>query len=789
MYQAQFYDNDLVMECCAHKKNPDTPAKTAKDPICGMNVDPQNCAGSFQHKNETYYFCSKHCLQKFSQHPEQFLNPEPKVEAPADPNVIYTCPMDPEIEQIGPGSCPKCGMALEPKDVTLADTPNHELIDFTHRLKVSILFTTPLFLLAMSDIIPGQPVQHAIPGFVNATIQLLLATPVVLWAGRPFFHRGWASIKNKSLNMFTLIAIGTGIAYAYSIVATFFPSIFPETMLMHGSAPVYYEASAVIITLVLLGQVLELKARSKTSSAIRSLLELAPKTARLIDQNQIERDIPLGDVKVGFLLRVRPGEKIPVDGVVLDGQSQVDESMVTGESLPVSKTMQSKVIGGTINGTGSLIISATHVGSDTLLSHIVNMVSQAQRSRAPIQKLADQVSAYFVPAVIAISIISALLWYLLGPEPKIVYALVNAVAVLIIACPCALGLATPMSIMVATGKGASMGVLVKNAETLETLGKIDTLVVDKTGTLTEGKPRLTHIQVFDQHSENEVLAFAAALEKASEHPIAEAITRAATERNLAMFKPENFASHTGLGISGLVDGKKILVGNAALLKQHHINTQKLEEHAKALQEKAATVIFAAIDTKPSAIIAVSDPIKSNAMPALQYFSKQGIQVIMLTGDNRQTATAVAKQLGITQLQAEVSPSQKHSIVKELQIQGKTVAMAGDGINDAPALAQAHVGIAMGSGTDVAMESAGITLLKGDLSGIIRAHKLSLDTMTNIKQNLFFAFIYNSLGVPIAAGVLYPFFGLLLSPMIASLAMSLSSVSVIGNALRLRNNKY
>lgn len=713
-------------------------------------------------------------------------NTPSRVFSEEDQERIFTCPMHPEIRQRGPGNCPICGMALEPEEVSLEEETNPELVDFTKRLKVSIFLSLPVLLLAMSDLIPGQPVQHSLPWWLYAGLQLILATPVVLWAGQPFFERGWASLKSRHLNMFTLIAIGTGVAYIYSVFATFFPHFFPEDMRVHGGmVPLYFEAAAVIITLVLVGQVLELRARSQTGNAIRALLGLAPKTARRITESGTEEDIPIEDVQVGDRLRVRPGEKIPVDGEVMEGQSSVDESMISGEPIAVEKHVGSKVTGATVNGSGSFIMRATRVGKDTLLAQIVKMVSQAQRSRAPIQKMADLVSSYFVPAVVLIAIITALVWALFGPEPAMTYALVNSVAVLIIACPCALGLATPMSIMVGTGKGATQGVLIKNAEALETLEKITTLVVDKTGTLTVGKPKLTNIKPVGEFSESDLLSLVASLEQSSEHPLAEAIVEGAKERGLKLFNVHNFESLTGRGLKGTIQGREVLVGNKRLLEEAHIDASQLVSLAQELQQTGQGAMLIAIDNKPAGVLSVKDPIKETTRTAIDYFHAKGIKVMMLTGDNKLTARAVAQEVGIDEFEAEVLPEQKNQIVRKLQAEGQLVAMAGDGINDAPALAQANVGIAMGTGTDVAIESAGVTLVKGDLMGIVKAHRLSQKTMQNIRQNLFFAFIYNMAGVPIAAGLLYPFFGILLSPMLASLAMSLSSVSVIANALRLR----
>lgn len=761
--------------------------KAAIDPVCGMTVDTANAkGGTFVFENETYHFCSPKCRTKFAADPHKFLHKHDRPAEPVDTEAIYTCPMHPEIRQKGPGSCPICGMALEPEEITMEEPENHELIDFTRRLKVSAVLTLPVLSIAMSDLIPGQPVQHNWPGWLILGLQFVLATPVVVWGGRPFFERGAASIKTRNFNMFTLIALGTGVAYVFSVTATFFPNLFPEELKGHGGlVPVYYEAAAVIVTLVLLGQVLELKARSQTGNAIRALLGLAPKTARKIQADGTEVDIPIEHIHVGDTLRVRPGEKVPVDGKVISGNSVVDESMITGESIPVEKSVGSTVTGATVNGTGGFTMRAERVGADTMLAQIVKMVSQAQRSRAPIQKLADMVSAIFVPVVVIVAAISALMWYFFGPEPALTYALVNAVAVLIIACPCALGLATPMSIMVGTGKGATAGVLVKNAEALEVLEKITTLVVDKTGTLTLGKPKLSLIKTLDGFDEANLLKLVSSLEKSSEHPLAEAIVSGANERQVGESPVSGFQSITGMGVSGSVDGKLVVAGNQRLLGKHGIQAQELVTLAADLQTQGHGVLLVGIDGRPAGVVAVRDPIKPSAADAIAYFHKRGVEVVMLTGDNRHTAKTVAQELHIDRVEAEVLPDQKNQIIQQLKSKGKIVAMAGDGINDAPALAQADVGIAMGGGTDVAMESAGVTLIKGDLSGIVRAHKLSQKTMTNIRQNLFFAFVYNVAGVPIAAGILYPAFGILLSPMLASLAMSLSSVSVVANALRLR----
>ena len=712
---------------------------------------------------------------------------EPVITTAPMTRTIYTCPMHPEIMRDQPGSCPICGMALEPRTVRLEEEANPELVDMTRRFWLSLLLTVPLLLLAMSEMHPGQPVQHAFSARLLTWVQLIFATPVVLWGGWPFLTRGWASLVNRSLNMFTLIAIGTGTAYIYSVIATLVPDIFPASFRTHGGAvAVYFEAAAVITTLVLLGQVLELRARSQTSSAIKALLGLSPKEARRLRDDGSEEDVPLGQVQPGDRLRVRPGEKVPVDGVVLEGVSAIDESMITGEPIPVEKVSGDHVTGGTVNGTGGLVMCAERVGAETLLAQIVHMVSEAQRSRAPIQRLADVVAAYFVPAVVAVAVLAAVVWGLVGPEPRLVYALVNAVAVLIIACPCALGLATPMSIMVGTGRGALAGVLVKHAEALEVLEKVDTLVVDKTGTLTEGKPRLMSVTAFSPVSDHELLRLAASLERGSEHPLAAAIVAGAQSRGLSLADARDFASRTGKGVMGQVDGHQVALGNRALFAELGIDLDEFLPRAETLRRDGQTVMFVALDGQPAGLLGVADPIKPSTFEALQLLRADGVHVVMLTGDSRTTAEAVARTLGIERIEAEVLPEQKGEVIKRLQAGGHVVAMAGDGVNDAPALAQAQVGIAMGTGTDVAMESAGMTLVKGDLRGIARARRLSRGTMRNIRQNLFFAFIYNAIGVPIAAGVLYPVFGLLLSPMLASAAMTLSSVSVISNALRLRH---
>jgi Cu+-exporting ATPase len=711
---------------------------------------------------------------------------EPLINVAPATRTEYTCPMHPEIVRLEPGSCPLCGMALEPRTVTVEAETNPELIDMTRRFWLSLVLTTPLFLLAMAEMIPSQPLQHLLSTRFLRWGQLLLATPVVVWGGWPFFQRGWVSIVNRSLNMFTLIAIGTGTAYGYSVVATLFPSIFPDSFRAHGGeVAVYFEAAAVITALVLLGQVLELRARSQTSSAIKALLGLAPKTARVLRSDGSEEDIPLDRVRAGDRLRVRPGEKVPVDGVVLEGASSVDESMVTGEPIPVEKTPGGRVTGGTVNGTGGFIMRADRVGSDMLLAQIVRAVSEAQRSRAPIQRLADVVSSYFVPAVVLVALLTFILWSMVGPEPRMAYALVNAVAVLIIACPCALGLATPMSIMVGTGRGATAGVLIKNAEALEILEKVDTLVVDKTGTLTEGKPRLTTVVATAEQNETALLRLTASLERGSEHPLAAAIVTAAQEQQLSLSQVTDFRSVTGKGVIGTIDGQTIAFGNQHLFVELAIDPSTLRDRAEDLRRDGQTVMYIAINNRPAGLVGVADPIKASTFEAMQMLREDGIRIVMLTGDSRTTATAVARKLGIEEVEAEVLPEQKGAVVKRLQAQGRVVAMAGDGINDAPALAQAQVGIAMGTGTDIAMESAGVTLVKGDLRGIVRARRLSRGTMRNIRQNLLFAFLYNTLGVPIAAGILYPAFGLLLRPMIASAAMTFSSVSVITNALRLR----
>ncbi len=764
-------------------------SQPAKDPVCGMTVDPARAAGVYEYGGKKWYFCSRHCLEKFRADPGKYTGERPaEAPAPATPapseNVTYTCPMHPEVVRDGPGACPICGMALEPTTVTLEQQENPELADMKRRFSTSVILTTPILLMTMGEMIAGHSAVAFYSGLLGAWIQLLFATPVVLWGGWPFFERAWASPVHRSPNMFTLIAMGTGTAYSYSLVAAIFPSIFPDSFRGHGGeVALYFEPAAVITTLVLLGQVLELRARSQTSSAIRALLGLAPRTARLVRDGGMEVDTALEQVKPGDRLRVRPGEKVPVDGVVLEGSGTVDESMVTGEPIPAEKLAGAKVTGGTVNTAGSFIMRAERVGSDTLLAQIVRMVSEAQRSRAPIQGIADTVSAYFVPIVILIAIVTFIVWALAGPQPRMAYALVNAVAVLIIACPCALGLATPMSVMVGTGRGATAGVLIRNAEALEILEKVDTVVVDKTGTLTEGRPRV--VAVMAEQNESDVIRFAASLERASEHPLAAAVVNSAEERGLQIPNAGTFQSLPGKGVVGSVEGRAVLVGSAALLREMQIDPGALARRAEELRREGQTVIFVAIDGRAAGLVGIADPIKPSTPEAIQFLRRERIRVVMLTGDNRTTAESVARSLGIDEIEAEVLPDQKTEIVKRLQREGRIVAMAGDGINDAPALAQAQVGIAMGTGTDIAMESAGITLVRGDLRGITRARKLSRATMRNIRQNLFFAFVYNTIGVPVAAGVLYPFVGLLLSPMIASAAMTFSSVSVISNALRLR----
>ncbi|MFB3812696.1 MAG: heavy metal translocating P-type ATPase [Terriglobales bacterium] len=808
------------------------------DPVCGMTVDPARAAAKAEHKVQIYYFCSANCERKFLADPEKYLAKAPEqhhmrssgasakaVAAPADtrryicpmcPEVSsigpaacpkcgmalepempaapatkteWTCPMHPEIVRSEPGSCPICGMALEPRTVTVQED-NPELRDMTRRFWVSVVLTAPLLALAMLHM--TGVFGDALSGRAVVWVQFVLATPVVLWCGWPFFERAWASFKNRSPNMFTLIGMGVGVACAYSAVATFAPGVLPEDFLEHGVPKVYYEAAAAIVALVLLGQVLELRARSRTSSAIRALLDLSPKMARIVRPDRTEQDIPLEQVKPGDILRVRPGEKAPVDGVVVEGGSAVDESMITGESMPVEKQPGSRIIGATVNSTGTLVMRAERVGSETLLAQIVKLVSEAQRSRAPIQRLADKVAAVFVPTVVAVAIVTAIAWALWGPQPRLAYALVNAVAVLIIACPCALGLATPMAIMVGTGRGAQAGVLIRNAEALEMLGKVDTLVVDKTGTLTEGKPKLVRVTPLGDISQDELLRLVASVERGSEHPLAEAIVKGAEEWGIALANVGEFRSVPGKGVIGRVDGREVAAGNRALMLQLGTAEDALNHGGRRGHGEAAgnqggeTVMYVAVDGQLAGTTAVADPIKASTPEAIAALRADGVRVVMLTGDSRATAQAVAGKLGIEEFEAEVLPEKKSEVVKRLQAEGRTVAMAGDGVNDAPALAQAHVGIAMGTGTDIAIESGGITLLKGDLRAIVRARRLSKAVMRNIRQNLFWAFAYNAAGVPIAAGVLYPAFGILLSPILAAAAMSFSSVSVIANSLRLRS---
>jgi Cu+-exporting ATPase len=761
-------------------------AQTVKDPVCGMSVDPHTAKHRAEHNGHPYYFCSNGCRTKFEADPARYLDPaSAAAKAEAVPEgTIYTCPMHPEVRQVGPGACPICGMGLEPAVIGADTGPSDELVDMTRRFWVGLVLTLPVFVLEMGGHLTGLTERL---GQQNSNwLQLVLATPVVLWAGAPFFVRAWHSVTSRNLNMFTLVAMGTGVAWLYSVVATVLPGVFPAALRGHdGAVPAYFEAAAVITVLVLLGQVLELRARESTSGALRALLDLAPKTARRLRADGTDEEIQLDAVQVGDRLRVRPGEKVPVDGVVVDGRSSIDEALVTGEAMPVRKDVGAAVIGGSLNQSGALVIEAQKVGRDTMLARIVQLVADAQRSRAPIQRLADQVAGWFVPAVIAVAVLAFVAWFAVGPEPRLTYGLLAAVAVLIIACPCALGLATPMSIMVGVGRGAQAGVLIKNAEALERLEKVSTLVVDKTGTLTEGKPAVTAIRPADGFNEAELLHLAASVERASEHPLALAIVAAAEAQGLALAPVSDFDSPTGRGAEGTVDGRRVRLGNAKFLAEAGIDTAALDPAAEALRQDGATAIFMSLDDRVAGVIAIADPIKATTPEALQALRTEGIRVVMLTGDNRTTAQAVARKLGIDEVEAEVLPDQKSAVVKAHQAAGQVVAMAGDGVNDAPALAAADVGIAMGSGTDVAIESAGVTLLKGDLMGIVRARRLSRATMGNIRQNLFFAFIYNAAGVPVAAGVLYPFLGILLSPVIAAAAMALSSVSVIGNALRLR----
>jgi Cu+-exporting ATPase len=754
-----------------------------KDPVCGMSVDPHTARHTAMRAGRPYYFCSAGCREKFLADPAKYLAPQRTPTEPVPAGTIYTCPMHPEIRQVGPGACPICGMALEPELATAETGPNPELADMTRRFWIGLALTLPVLALEMGAHLVDM---HALVSPQTSNwIQLILATPVVLWAGWPFFERGWASVRSGNLNMFTLIAMGTGVAWLYSIVATLLPGLFPDALrTLHGAVPVYFEAAAVITVLVLLGQVLELKAREQTSGAIRALLDLAPKRARRIRPDGGDEEVDLDAVLAGDRLRVRPGESVPVDGELLEGRSSVDESMVTGESMPVTKETGAKVIGGTLNQSGGFVMRAEKVGRETMLARIVQMVAEAQRSRAPIQRLADQVSGWFVPLVIAIAALAFLAWSIWGPEPRFAFALIAAVSVLIIACPCALGLATPMSIMVGVGRGARSGVLIKNADALERFEKVDTIVVDKTGTLTEGKPKVVAVRPAAGQPEDELLRLAASLERGSQHPLAAAIVAAAHERGLALAEARDFDAPTGKGVTGSVEGRRLAIGNRRILEEAGIDAGGLAGEADRLRQDGATVVLVAIDGKAAGAIAIADPIKATTPGALAALKADGIRVVMLTGDNATTARAVAARLGIDEVQAEVLPEDKSRIVERLRGEGRVVAMAGDGVNDAPALAAADVGVAMGTGTDVAMESAGVTLVKGDLNGIARARRLSAATMRNIRQNLFFAFVYNALGVPVAAGVLYPVFGWLLSPMLAAAAMSLSSVSVIANALRL-----
>ena len=759
-------------------------AHLAKDPVCGMDVDPHTAKHRADNAGRTYYFCSARCRERFVADPAKFLAEDTTKPEPVPEGTIYTCPMHPEIRQVGPGSCPICGMALEPVTVTAETGPNPELVDMTRRFWIGVVLAVPVVALEMGGHLTNL---HMLLGQqLSNWLQLVLATPVVLWAGWPFFVRGWNSIVTRNLNMFTLIALGTGVAWLYSVVATVAPGIFPAAFRgMDGSVAVYFEAAAVITVLVLLGQVLELRAREQTSGAIRALLDLAPKTARRIKTDGSEEEVTLDLIGIGDRLRVRPGEKVPVDGSVIEGRSSIDESMVTGESMPLTKEVGDRVIGGTINRSGGLVIEAEKIGRDTLLARIVQMVADAQRSRAPIQRLADRVASWFVPLVVLVAVLAFVAWSIWGPDPRLAFGLVAAVTVLIIACPCALGLATPMSIMVGVGRGAGAGVLIKNAEALERMEKVDTLVVDKTGTLTQGKPSVTAVRTASNVTEDELLRLAASLERGSEHPLAVAIVDEAEKRGLALAKAADFDSPTGKGVVGTVEDRSIVIGNARFLAESGVETAALAAEAETLRRDGATAIFVAVDGEAAGIIAIADPIKPTTPAAIEALHREGIRIVMLTGDNRTTAEAVARRLGIDEVEADVLPDRKSEVVQRLRKEGRVVAMAGDGVNDAPALAAADVGIAMGTGTDVAIESAGVTLLGGDLTGIVRARRLSHATMRNIRQNLFFAFIYNAAGVPVAAGVLYPTFGILLSPIIAAAAMALSSVSVIGNALRLR----
>jgi Cu+-exporting ATPase len=768
----------------AHARHPlETDGKTALDPVCGMRVDPLVTPHHAEVGGESFHFCGAGCRTRFLADPEKYLHPQPAPEPPR-PGAIYTCPMHPEVRQTGPGGCPICGMALEPELVSAGTGPNPELAEMSLRFWVGLAFAAPLFLLEMGGHLLG--LARIVPPGVSGWVQLALASPVVLWAGRPFFERGWASMRSRKLNMFTLIAMGVGVSYAYSVLAVAAPEVFPAAFrASDGSVPVYFEASAVITVLVLLGQVLELRARERTSGAIRALLDLAPRTARRIRDDGTDEEVGLDLIGVGDRLRVRPGEKVPVDGEILEGRVSIDESMVTGESMPVTRTVGETVVGGSINRTGAFVMRADKVGAETLLARIVQMVAQAQRSRAPIQRLADRVSGWFVPAVVAAALLAFVAWAWAGPEPRLGYALLAAVSVLIIACPCALGLATPMSIMVGVGRGAQAGVLVRNAEALERLEAIDTLVIDKTGTLTEGRPSVVAIRPAPGWSDAEVLRLAASLERASEHPLGEALVRAAAERGLPLSEPHDVDSPVGRGVMGRVEGRAVLVGSAAFLADQDVATGALDAEAEAQRSGGATAVFAAVDGEPVAVLAIADPVRAGAVEAVAALKAEGVRLVMLTGDNRTTALAVARRVGIEAVEAQVLPEDKARVVEGLKAEGRSVAMAGDGVNDAPALAAAEVGIAMGAGADVAIESAGVTLLGGDLAGLVKARRLSRAVMRNIRQNLFFAFIYNAAGVPLAAGVLYPLVGTLLSPQVAAAAMALSSVSVIGNALRLR----
>jgi len=769
----------------------EAPANTVKDPVCGMNVPLNAGKPTHDHDGTTYHFCSSKCHDKFITDPPHFISGEHKKQAKEQPKgTKYTCPMHPEIIRDAPSDCPKCGMALEPMGVPTGDEgPNPELIDFRRRFIIGTIFTVPLLVLSMSPYLGINSIRDFFGELTSVWLELILGTPVILWSGWPFFERAVKSVINKSLNMFTLIGMGVGAAYAFSVVAVLIPEIFPDGFRnANGAVGVYFEAGAVIVVLVLLGQLLELGARERTGSAIKALLDMAAKTARIIRDDGTEEDVPLEDIKVGDRLRVRPGDKVPVDGVVIEGSSSIDESMISGEPVPVEKVGGDKVTGATINGTGSIIIEAKRVGSDTMLSQIVEMVANAQRSRAPIQKVADQVAGTFVPAVIVISVLSYISWAIWGPTPALAYALVSAVSVLIIACPCALGLATPMSIMTATGRGAQAGVLIKNAEALEVFAKVDTLIVDKTGTLTVGKPKLVAVIPETGHDEAEILRLAASLERGSEHPLAEAIVTGAEERGVKMSKTEAFEAIVGKGVKGLVDGKQVALGNAKMVAELGLDSAKQIKAANARRDQGETVMFVIIGDEIAGLVGVADPVKETTPDALKALHAEGLHIIMATGDNERTAKAVAAKLGIDEIRADVMPEDKAQIIKDLQAKGRKVAMAGDGVNDAPALAGADVGIAMGTGADVAIESAGFTLVQGDLNGIVRARRLSRATMRNIRQNLFFALAYNAAGVPVAAGVLYPFLGILISPIFAAAAMSLSSFSVVGNALRLRSAK-